>query len=81
MIKQGQKFSTELITIKANIKAERIKQGHPMKEFAECIGVTRKTLEDIETPRNYGSFIGIEVLIQYMDALGMTLEEARGLDG
>lgn len=80
MIKQREKFSAELLTIKRNIKAERVKQGHLMKPFAEHIGITRKSLEDIETPRNYGCYIGVDVLISILDALGMTLEEARGVE-
>ena len=74
MRKQYEKFSTDVTNIKTNIKAARIAAGLPMLVFAKRVGLSRKQLEDLETTRNYGSFIGIDVLCRCSDALDVTLD-------
>jgi transcriptional regulator with XRE-family HTH domain len=56
------KFSKATLVVKANIRAVRKAAGHKMIPGAALLGVTRKQLEDIETNRNYGCHIDLEIL-------------------
>lgn len=56
------KFSPYMQGIKERIKAARIASGMNMNVAAEALGISRKQLEDIETLRNYGSHVEIEML-------------------
>lgn len=63
----GEKFTESTKQLKRVLREIRIKRGLNMKQGAEMIGVTRKSLEDIETTRPYGRYINAELLQQYAD--------------
>lgn len=56
------KFSPVTLVAKAKIKALRIESGHKMIAGAKLLGVTVKQLEDIETTKDYGCHIDLEIL-------------------
>jgi len=56
------KFSPVTLVAKKNIKALRISSGHKMIAGAKLLGVTVKQLEDIETTKDYGCHIDLEIL-------------------
>jgi transcriptional regulator with XRE-family HTH domain len=74
---QGTKFSENMTNIKQNIKRLRIDRGYDIDTFAGMVGLSRKQLEDLETPRNYGSFIGVDVLCKCADALHVNVDWLR----
>ena len=62
MTRQTGKFSPYMLMLKAKIRHVRLAAGYSMNKGAEVLGVSRKKLEDIETIRDYGCHIDVEVL-------------------
>ncbi len=56
------KFSQITVNTKRNLRQLRLNAGHSMNEGARLLGISRKQLEDIETVRNYGCHIDLEIL-------------------
>jgi transcriptional regulator with XRE-family HTH domain len=79
---QYSKFSPITVTVKKNVRQLRLNAGHSMNEGARLLGISRKQLEDIETIRNYGCHLDLELLAKMkviyqasMDALVGELPE------
>ena len=72
------KFSKATLVVKANIKALRKKAGFKMNDGAALLGVSRKQLEDIETTRNYGCHIDLELLAKVCALYHTTADEVIG---
>lgn len=65
MAEQYSKFSPITVQTKRNLKALRMENGDNMNEAAKRLGVSRKQLEDLETERNYGCHVDLEILGKY----------------
>lgn len=59
---QYSKFSPITVTVKKNVRQLRLNAGYSMNEGARLLGISRKQLEDIETIRNYGCHLDLELL-------------------
>lgn len=59
---QYSKFSPITVAVKKNVRQLRLSAGYSMNEGARLLGVSRKQLEDIETIRNYGCHLDLELL-------------------
>ncbi len=59
---QFSKFSPITVEVKKTVRQLRMNCGYSMNEGARLLGVSRKQLEDIETIRNYGCHIDLELL-------------------
>lgn len=59
---QFTKFSPITVLVKRTIRKLRIDAGHSMNQGAQLLDVSRKQLEDIETIRNYGCHLDLELL-------------------
>lgn len=59
---QYSKFSPITVTVKKNVRQLRLNAGFSMNEGARLLGISRKQLEDIETIRNYGCHLDLELL-------------------
>ena len=62
MSDQQLKFSPLTIRVKEHIRRLRLDAGYSMTEGSNLLGVSRKQLEDIETTRDYGCHIELELL-------------------
>ncbi len=72
------KFSPVTIHVKRNIRKLRLQQGYSMNEGASLLGVSRKQLEDIETVRNYGCHLDLELLAKMKVIYNVSLDEVFG---
>jgi DNA-binding XRE family transcriptional regulator len=72
------KFSPITIDVKRKIRQLRLQKGFPMNEAASLLGVSRKQLEDIETVRNYGCHLDLELLAKIKVIYGVSLDEIFG---
>ena len=72
------KFSPITIDVKRNIRKLRLMAGYSMNEGASLLGVSRKQLEDIETVRNYGCHLDLELLAKIKVIYGVSLDEVFG---
>ena len=75
---QFTKFSPITVLVKRTIRKLRIDAGHSMNEGARLLGVSRKQLEDIETIRNYGCHLDLELLAKIKVIYRTSLEEIVG---
>ena len=72
------KFSPITIDVKRRIRQLRLQKGFPMNEAASLLGVSRKQLEDIETVRNYGCHLDLELLAKIKVIYGVSLDDVFG---
>ena len=72
------KFSPLTLVAKANMKAIRKRAGHKMVAGAALLGVSRKQLEDIETIRNYGCHIDLELIAKFSSIYCVPINELVG---
>ncbi len=72
------KFSPITVDVKRRIRQLRLQKGFPMNEAASLLGVSRKQLEDIETVRNYGCHLDLELLAKIKVIYGVSLDEIFG---
>ena len=72
------KFSPLTIRIKEQIRLLRRLAGHSMSEGSALLGVSRKQLEDIETSRNYGCHLEIELLAKVKVVYKVSIDELLG---
>lgn len=75
---QYSKFSPLTVTVKKNVRQLRLDAGYSMNEGARLLGISRKQLEDIETIRNYGCHIDLEVLAKMTVVYEASLDEMVG---
>lgn len=72
------KFSPLTIRVKRNIRQLRLQYGYSMNEAASLLGVSRKQLEDIETVRNYGCHLDLELLAKIKVIYSVSLDDIVG---
>ena len=75
---QFTKFSPITVLVKRTIRKLRIDAGHSMNEGARLLDVSRKQLEDIETIRNYGRHLDLELLAKIRVIYRTPLDEIVG---
>ena len=75
---QQDKFSPLTIRIKEQVRRLRLLAGHSMTEGSALLGVSRKQLEDIETTRDYGCHLEIELLAKVKVVYKVSLDELLG---
>ena len=75
---QFTKFSPITVLVKRTIRKLRIDAGHSMNEGARLLAVSRKQLEDIETIRNYGCHLDLELLAKIKVIYRKSLDEIVG---
>lgn len=72
------KFSPITLTVKKNLRRLRLAKGYSMNEAARLLSVSRKQLEDIETLRNYGCHLDLELLARLKVVYGVSLDDLLG---
>ena len=75
---QFSKFSPITVAVKKNVRQLRLNAGYSMNEGARLLGVSRKQLEDIETIRNYGCHLDLELLAKMKVIYKTSLDELVG---
>ena len=75
---QFTKFSPLTVAVKKNMRALRINAVYSMNEGARLLGISRKQLEDIETKRNYGCHLDLELMAKIKAIYGRPLDEIVG---
>ncbi|MEX0618235.1 MAG: helix-turn-helix transcriptional regulator [Pseudohongiellaceae bacterium] len=78
MTQQISKFSPITVTVKKNIRKLRLDAGYSMNEGARLLGVSRKQLEDIETTRNYGCHLDLELIAKVKVIYRVSLDDLIG---
>ncbi len=76
--KANAKFSPIALDVKKNIRRLRLKAGHSVNEGARLLNISRKQLEDIETGRNYGCHIELEILAKIKVVYGASIDAMVG---
>ena len=72
------KFSSVTLNAKKNIRLLRLARGYSMNEGARLLSVSRKQLEDIETARNYGCHLDLELLAKVKVIYDISLDDLFG---
>lgn len=72
---QGKKFSKATQIVKRNIRKLRLAAGDSVYKGADLLGLSRKQMEDVETVRNYGCYISLDLMIAVCDAYNQTMSE------
>lgn len=75
---EQQKFSPLTIHIKGQVRRLRLMAGYSMSEGSRLLGVSRKQLEDIETTRDYGCHLEIELLAKIKVIYNVSLDDLVG---
>ncbi len=75
---QFSKFSPITVAVKKNVRQLRLNAGYSMNEGARLLGVSRKQLEDIETIRNYGCHLDLELLAKMKVIYKTSLDQLVG---
>jgi transcriptional regulator with XRE-family HTH domain len=78
MSDQQLKFSPLTIRVKEHIRRLRLDAGYSMTEGSNLLGVSRKQLEDIETTRDYGCHLEIELLAKIKVVYSVSLDQLLG---
>lgn len=78
MSDQQLKFSPLTIRVKEHIRRLRLDAGYSMTEGSNLLGVSRKQLEDIETTRDYGCHIELELLAKIRVIYKVSLDDLLG---
>jgi transcriptional regulator with XRE-family HTH domain len=78
MNQEVSKFSPLTVNVKRNIRRLRLQKGYSMNEGASLLEISRKQLEDIETVRNYGCHLDLELLAKIKVIYGVSLDEIFG---
>ena len=66
-------FHPDVLTCKLNLRRLRLDAQWSMNEGAAALGMSRKTLEDLETHRPYGSYPDWEIMCRACDAYGVKM--------
>lgn len=72
------KFSPVTVDVKKNIRKLRLDAGYSMNEGARLLNISRKQLEDIETGRNYGCHVELELLAKIKVIYGASVDDLIG---
>ena len=72
------KFSPIALDVKKNIRRLRLQAGYSMNEGARLLNISRKQLEDIETGRNYGCHIELELIAKIKVVYSASIDELIG---
>lgn len=75
---QYSKFSPITVAVKKNVRQLRLDAGYSMNEGARLLGVSRKQLEDIETIRNYGCHLDLELIAKLKVIYKCSLDDLIG---
>ena len=75
---QFSKFSPITVAVKRNVRQLRLQAGYSMNEGARLLGVSRKQLEDIETIRNYGCHLDLELMAKMKVIYRASLDQLIG---
>ena len=75
---QFTKFSPITVAVKKNIRQLWLNAGYSMNEGARLLGISRKQLEDIETVRNYGCHLDLELLAKMKVIYKTSMDELIG---
>ena len=75
---QFSKFSPITVAVKKNVRQLRLNAGYSMNEGARLLGISRKQLEDIETIRNYGCHLDLELLATMKAIYKTSLDKLAG---
>lgn len=78
MSDQQIKFSPLTIRVKEHIRRLRLDAGYSMTEGSNLLGVSRKQLEDIETTRDYGCHIELELLAKIKVIYKVSIDDLLG---
>lgn len=78
MSDQQLKFSPLTIRIKGQVRRQRLLAGYSMSEGSRLLGVSRKQLEDIETTRDYGCHLEIELLAKVKVVYNVSIDTLLG---
>lgn len=78
MAEQRNKFSPLTETIKGRVRRLRLDAGYSMTQGSELLGVSRKQLEDIETTRDYGCHLDIELLAKIRLVYKVSIDDLVG---
>lgn len=78
MSDQQLKFSPLTIRIKEQVRRLRLLAGYSMGEGSRLLGVSRKQLEDIETTRDYGCHLEIELLAKVKVVYNVSIDTLVG---
>ena len=68
-------FHPDVITCKLNLRRLRLEAAWTLNEGADALDMTRKTLEDLETHRAYGSYPDWEIMCRACRAYGVKMNE------
>jgi transcriptional regulator with XRE-family HTH domain len=69
------KFSPVTRDAKETMRNARLSFGYPMNEAAQKLGISRKQLEDIETQRDYGCHLDLEILCRMASLYKTTIDK------
>lgn len=72
------KFSPLSIHVKERVRRLRLDAGYSMTEGSKLLGVSRKQLEDIETARDYGCHLELELLAKIKVIYKVSLDDLLG---
>ena len=75
---QKPKFSALTIQVKQRIRRLRLIAGYSMSDGAKLLGISRKQLEDIETTRDYGCHLELELLAKVKMIYQVSIDELIG---
>ena len=75
---QYSKFSPITVAVKKNVRQLRLNAGYSMNEGALLLGVSRKQLEDIETIRNYGCHLDLELMAKMKLIYNASMDDLVG---
>ena len=75
---QYSKFSPITVSVKKNVRQLRLNAGYSMNEGARLLGVSRKQLEDIETVRNYGCHLDLELMAKIKVIYSASMDQLVG---
>jgi len=78
MSDQQLKFSPLTIRVKEHVRRLRLDAGYSMTEGSNLLGVSRKQLEDIETTRDYGCHLELELLAKIKLIYKVSLDDLLG---
>lgn len=78
MSQQQSKFSPLTMRVKQRIRQLRLIAGYSMTEGARLLSISRKQLEDIETTRDYGCRIDLEILAKVKVIYQSSLDDILG---
>lgn len=78
MAEQKHKFSPLTVGMKERVRRLRLDAGYSMTKGSQLLGVSRKQLEDIETSRDYGCHLDVELLAKVKLVYKVTIDELVG---